>query len=161
MDGLVRSSYTTVPTATTRRISDRARAFLDSYAEHDSTLMSIHAGLGAPLSMSPPSTNNVAEIALGEFVRGTFSSDEPRAWYTFTVTEAMAYRIDAISPDADPFVRLWSADNESTPLATDDDGGSNFNARVHIHLEPGVYYVSVEEVSNADGQFVLHVSPAD
>lgn len=161
MGGLVRASYTTVPTATTRRISDRTRAFLNDYAGYDPTLMSIRVGLSDPRSALPSSSDAFTEIELGEFTLGEFRADEPTAWHTFGVIEAMAYRIDVIAPDVDPLARIWSADDESAPLVVDDDGGANLNARIDIYLEPGVYYLSVEEVNGAVGRFFLRVSSAD
>jgi len=53
----------------------------------------------------------------------------------------------------DPVLRLY--DDEGNEIASDDDSGGGYCALLTQDLEPGTYFVSIEEFSRRDGEGVV------
>lgn len=66
--------------------------------------------------------------------------------FTFEVSERAIYRIET-EGSTNVVMSLFGPDSPTKPLATDDDSGSDRNARIIINLRPGAYTVRVRHFS--------------
>ena len=141
------------PTAASRRIQTRARAFLEDYGDADTVLGFILA----TVADADAEVQDAVSIVLGRAEQYLFQAEGRPGWYRLSVDQVSAYRIDVISSDGDPIVDLWRSDDLFTPLNSDDDGGAGTDARLDVVLEAGDYYLSVRNLNEEVGNFSLVV----
>lgn len=79
-------------------------------------------------------------------------------WYRFSVPAGRSPQVTIETySDIDPMLRLYSA--EGMEIASDDDGGSDYNARISQQLRGGAtYYLEVSEIDDAVGRYRLEIS---
>jgi Bacterial pre-peptidase C-terminal domain len=86
-------------------------------------------------------------------------------WYSITLVEGRPYRFnltsDGPTPLADPLLTLYNSDGQS--IATDDDGGTGFNAYLsYTPTQGGVYYLGASSFdATGTGGYLLRVSDTD
>ena len=77
------------------------------------------------------------------------------------VEDGAVYRIEAsgVASGVDPYVYLYRAEEGGTleRVAVDDDGGDGNDARIERSLDPGTYYVVVEDVLGRAGSCTVSV----
>lgn len=66
--------------------------------------------------------------------------------FSFEISERATYRIET-EGSTDIVMSLFGPDNDSRPLAMDDDSGPDRNARIIINLRPGTYTLRVRHFS--------------
>lgn len=81
----------------------------------------------------------------------------------FSITSEGYYSIILDSEEFDPYMVLVSIDHgRADYLAMNDDSGTDWNSRLMLNLEPGVYGVVVNSYSGSDGGPIsLSVSPVE
>jgi serine protease Do len=79
---------------------------------------------------------------LGKTVRYSFISKSDVAWYRIEVPQAGTLKAET-SGDMDTSIVL--TDSEGKKLAEDDDSGRNLNALITIKVNPGTYYLEVQQ----------------
>ncbi|GGX94712.1 hypothetical protein GCM10007160_22960 [Litchfieldella qijiaojingensis] len=122
-----------------------------SYDSSGSGLFTLQAGV----SDVAAAENGVIEI-------GTTVTDElysgAQNFYSFQVEQAGDYTIDMISSTVDPYLEL---EGDGLRLE-DDDGGTDYNARIQTHLTPGEYRVIARSFGGSDsGPYRLSVNAAN
>jgi hypothetical protein len=70
--------------------------------------------------------------------------------YKFTVANAGIYVIET-GGETDVVMKLFGPNSQTALLATDDDGGTGFNARIAGNLEPGQYFAQIRHYNKANG----------
>ena len=153
MRSFVDGSFIRSPTAASRRIQARARQFLEEYGDANPVLGFILATVAddeAEIQAAVP-------ISVGRSEQYSFEPEGRPGWYQLSVGEPSAYRIDVMSSDGDPLVRVSRAEDPYTPLNFDDDGGAGTDARLEVLLNAGDYYLSVENLNAEAGAFTLLV----
>lgn len=110
-----------------KAISETDRQFI-------TTLYSSNRSASTLLTIDAPPTDAV----IGEF--GEIDI------FSFVVTERDLYRIET-EGTTDVVMSLFGPDSDTRPLAADNDGGEDRNARIVINLRPGAYTVRVRHVS--------------
>jgi tyrosinase len=99
----------------------------------------------------------------GTMVEGTIGVAGEEDTYQFEVVLFGSYTIETQGP-SDTFMTLYGPNNATTQLASNDDGGVGFNARIAMNLSPGTYYARVHLYSpNATGSYGIQVqaSPSE
>ncbi len=88
------------------------------------------------------------EITVNNPQTRTFTNSDDMDWAWFTVTTAGTYTITAIgeSSDLDTYLELYN--EQGKLIGEDDDGGSSYDARLRIRLEPGKYYILAETLDD-------------
>ncbi|THB62732.1 MAG: hypothetical protein D6B26_06950, partial [Spirochaetaceae bacterium] len=82
--------------------------------------------------------------------RASFSPQGDIDYYRFILGEAATVEIETTG-NIDTYLYLY--DSQRNQLATDDDGGSNYNARIQQYLAPGEYWIQAEPLGgDADEQ---------
>ncbi|MFW6209128.1 MAG: pre-peptidase C-terminal domain-containing protein, partial [Spirochaetota bacterium] len=78
-------------------------------------------------------------------------------WFHFSVPRGRnPQMIIETHSDIDPMLRLYSADGAE--IASDDDSGNDYNARISQQLSGGnVYYIEVSEIDAAVGSYRLEI----
>jgi len=78
--------------------------------------------------------------------------------FRFKVKRPGVYVVET-SGSSDVVLTLFGPDSVQKRIAEDDDGGANFNARIHAQLSLGTYYARVRQYSEkATGQFGIRVT---
>jgi Bacterial pre-peptidase C-terminal domain/Astacin (Peptidase family M12A) len=85
----------------------------------------------------------IIDAAPNDAVIGEFGEVDT---YSFAVTARNTYRINT-EGSTDVVMSLFGPDSPTRPLATDDDSGSDRNARIVINLRPGTYTLRVRHFS--------------
>jgi hypothetical protein len=107
------------------------------------------------------SSEEAKDIAVGETQNRTFSDGDDVDWARLRITQAGEYEINsqAVGGSLDSYLELY--DEEESLLNEDDDGGENYNARLRIRLDPGVYLLKLSCLDNTppnDGAYTLSVT---
>lgn len=153
MRSLVDGSFIRSPTAASRRTQARVREFLEEYGDTSAVLGFILATVAddeAEIEAAVP-------ITVGTSEQYAFEPEGRLGWYRLSVGEPSAYRIDVMSSDGDPLVQVSREEDPYTPLDFDDDGGAGTDARLEVLLDAGVYYLSVQDLTEEAGAFTLLV----
>lgn len=153
MRTLVEGSFIRSPTAASRRIQARTRAFLEDYGTASPFLGFVLATVADP----DAEIQDAIPVALGQTEGYAFQPEGRPGWHQLSVDQASAYRIDVMSSDGDPIIDIRGSDDLSTPLSSDDDGGVGTDARLEVFLEAGVYYLTVRDLNGETGSFSLLV----
>lgn len=101
----------------------------------------------------------------GTVLDGLIIDDGLADYYSFTVAANQVLTLSVITPDGylftdDPVVGLFGTDG--TLLATDDDGGTGYNALLSYSIvDAGVYYVAVSGFADFDFDGVADFDPLD
>lgn len=110
----------------------------------------------APADASIEPNNSMDEatlIEVGEQINGYFQFSSDLDWYRINA-EAGAYLIIYTNGSMDTFITAY--DQAGNELASDDDLGSGFNARLMLIVPlDGVVYVEVSEYDEAEGSYTL------
>jgi hypothetical protein len=77
-------------------------------------------------------------------------------WFSFTITQPGTYAIGTTG-GLDSLVVLY--DKDGGELESDDDSGSDTNALIEIHLDPGTYYAKVTQYGNSYQEYSFYVRP--
>ena len=79
-------------------------------------------------------------------------------WFKFSVPRGRNLQFTMLTrSDIDPMLRLYNA--EGAEIASDDDSGNGYNARITQELSGGaVYYLEVSEIDAAAGRYRLEIS---
>lgn len=111
-------------------------------------------------TVEPTRVPDGSQIALGDTISGELRAGQTQATYTFQGEAGQPISISLISPDFDAYLRLQ--DSTGYDLITDDDGGSDLNARIAIYTLPsnGTYTVVVESYDGNSGSYTLSLSAA-
>lgn len=88
----------------------------------------------------PPATR----IAIGRRHRASISTPGEVDWYTFEVPDASTWRIQTRGK-TDTLLTLYKGDRQ-TYWAQDNDSGWGQSSRIVMHLEPGTYFFSVQNL---------------
>jgi hypothetical protein len=76
---------------------------------------------------------------MGSFNLNFSSGDED--WFSFRLSSPTMLRINT-GGDLDTKLYLYGPNSETTEITSDDDGGTDYNARIAVYLsEPGTYYI--------------------
>ncbi|MHC6201583.1 hypothetical protein ACYULU_00110 [Breznakiellaceae bacterium SP9] len=118
----------------------------------------------APVPDSFENDNNrsgAKDIRIGEAQERTFSNSHDVDWVRLVITEGgyLELRIAAHDDELDSYMELYNTDFDS--IATDDDSGGDFNARIRTRLDAGTYYLKISCLDNdplADNRYTLRVS---
>jgi Astacin (Peptidase family M12A)/Bacterial pre-peptidase C-terminal domain len=70
--------------------------------------------------------------------------------YKFTVANAGNYVIET-GGQTDVVMKLFGPNSQTALIATDDDGGAGFNARIATNLNPGQYFAQIRHYNKANG----------
>lgn len=93
----------------------------------------------------PPAESSMEKLAVGQSRSVELRGGAP-AWVLFEVSKVAVYTIEAKAPDkTDTAITLYRA-GEGKELAYDDDGGGGIDPRLEQTLQPGKYFVAVEEI---------------
>ncbi len=168
---------------------DRRRSGLDSRIERDLTpgVYLVEAAMGAGRARGPADFTLVIHadlecvpIDLGALESGEaltaeetwgphacgarYREDAPAFTYRFELPEEGLVRIDVVSEEGDPYVYLLGADGSF--IGSDDDSGTEFNARIENDLPAGTYLVEATTYRARDGvsspdDFTLTISLVD
>ncbi len=92
----------------------------------------------------------------------TFSDPDDEDWARFTISTSGRFIIESkalSNRSLDTYIELYDEDGELWD--EDDDGGSNYDARLTVNLEPGTWYIRVRQVDDeisGDGRYSLSVT---
>ncbi len=96
---------------------------------------------------------DVPRIEIDSTVSGTISNDTPQVLYAFVGQQGdtLSIALDRASGDLDARVAILNA--QQNPLTSDDDSGSEQNARIESFTVPstGVYYILATRYSGTNG----------
>jgi hypothetical protein len=105
------------------------------------------------------SPSNARSLTLGRFDLNFTSDDED--WFSFRITLPGIVRI-ATEGDLDTQLYLYGPNSSSTEIASDDDGGDNYNARITQYLAAGLYYIKAVPYDNDNlGSYGLVLETVD
>jgi hypothetical protein len=94
-----------------------------------------------------------------ENLNAFFMSEDDEDWYKIIIlSQDKALRIFT-EGELDTFMELYDENEES--ITDDDDGGSDYNARINRTLSQGTYFVRVTELDSDSGPYILNVSLID
>jgi hypothetical protein len=92
-------------------------------------------------------------LALGRF-NLTFTADD-EDWFTFRLSSPSMIRIST-EGSLDTYLELYGPNSSSSEVASDDDTGDGYNAKITTYLsEAGTYYINVLPYDGAAGSYVL------
>ncbi|KFN51494.1 hypothetical protein [Arenimonas composti] len=97
-------------------------------------------------------TANTGPLAAGDDREGLLGSDSQTL--RLKVVEAGRYRIDLMSGEFDPVLRLRG----NGVALEDDDGGDGTDARINAWLQPGEYTLEVARIGDSDGLYRLRAT---
>lgn len=108
--------------------------------------------------------NTFGQISVGQTVNGTLAASDCQLpddsyvdYYAFRLTSSTNVQIDLESSAFDAF--LFLASSAGVPIASDDDGGSGFNARITRQLSAGVYVIFANSLDEGDtGAYTLRLA---
>ena len=98
---------------------------------------------------------NALALRLGQDQSVSFSGDESR-WYSFDITQNNSALVVQTRGSVDTLLDLY--DGNGNRLASDDDSGDSYNARISRTLNPGKYYVEVKNYDKKAGQSTLNAA---
>ncbi len=101
----------------------------------------------------PVSRGELSSLRPGQYANGTLRSSGPSS-ARLHIREAGQYQLDLVSSDFDGILRI---DGDDVEMEDDDSGGAR-NARMSLHLDPGVYSLQIRGVeSPSRGRFRVSV----
>ena len=107
------------------------------------------------VSMQTVTVRNSGELLAGSSLFGLLTSQSRQGnVYQLNVQTAGLYDISMESDEIDSYLELNGPNNLHV---TNDDGGSNYNARIRAYLEPGAYQVRAKSYGGDTGQYMLSV----
>lgn len=81
-------------------------------------------------------------------------------FYHFNVSSIGQYTIETFG-QSDTVITLYGPDDQNLEIATDDDGGQNFNSRISMTLGSGTYFIRVRLYDpNSTGNYGIQVNSA-
>jgi hypothetical protein len=98
---------------------------------------------------------NALALRLGQDLTVTFSGAESR-WYSFDITQNNSALVVQTRGSVDTLLDLY--DSNGNRIASDDDSGDSYNARISRTLNPGKYYVEVKNYDKKAGQSTLNAA---
>lgn len=106
----------------------------------------------------PEPRPGVVRVTVGERVAARIAQAGEIDRFVFTVSERRAYRVETHG-NTDTVLYLAGPNDPSRLIATNDDGGENFNARLDYTLPVATYYAYVVHYSRqAVGDYELSVT---
>ncbi len=125
------------------QLSAQDKMFMSQNYPFDRTTTGVESGETAVLALNALPLNS-AISSPGEIKRFNFIADTLGQYYFET------------SGDTDVFMSIFTANNGQQPLATDDDSGEGWNAKLAVELDPGEYEIQVRHYEdNGTGSFAI------
>jgi tyrosinase len=114
---------------------------------------------GTPVPGGSPVSNTAPEIQVnGGLTASEIETAGETDMFRFEIAELATYTIETTGP-SDTMLTLFGPNSSTTEIASNDDGGENFNARITRDLGAGTYYAQVRLYNtNATGTYNIQVS---
>ena len=108
-----------------------------------------------PAANGNTTRSNAVALRLGQDLAVIFSGAESR-WYSFDITQNNSALVVQTRGSVDTLLDLY--DGNGNRIASDDDSGDSYNARISRTLNPGKYYVEVKNYDKKAGQSTLNAA---
>ncbi|MBL8481324.1 MAG: Ig-like domain-containing protein [Rhodocyclaceae bacterium] len=112
------------------------------------------------------SASTTGRLTVGGSATGNIETANDQDWFAVTLTAGQSVQIDQQGAGtgqgtlADSFLRLYNS--SGTLIASNDDGGSNFNSRImYTPTSTGTYYVAAGGFSTQTGTYRVSVGSVD
>ncbi len=84
-----------------------------------------------------------------------FNSGSDVDWFRFTIAAPSQFTATTVG-SFDTIISVTDA--EGTEVASDDDSGDDYNAKVETALNPGEYFLKINEYNNSTGEYTLNIT---